>query len=236
LHLLGQWSPIAGTCLAAVGSLLVYATSDKPPKSVTSDHSQCGHSTNRLQPCPSQDTYPERSPDRTSNGHSTGSRDSTELRNMPTIEEPPTGSNEERETEQNAPGSVSNAGRGAVRKWLERASIYISDVAHDRLDTSGFPDRRAPTYPWVPGEEYRNTDIYITSNRYDTIREQQLRAASYAASATSTSGAERASPLQSPASPRPETSPLRVPVRQDTLTVPAPAHTSPRVGNQHGWN
>jgi hypothetical protein len=155
---------------------------------------------------------------------------------MPTIEEPPTGSNEERETEQNAPGSVSNAGRGAVRKWLERASIYISDVAHDRLDTSGFPDRRAPTYPWVPGEEYRNTDIYITSNRYDTIREQQLRAASYAASATSTSGAERASPLQSPASPRPETSPLRVPVRQDTLTVPAPAHTSPRVGNQHGWN
>jgi hypothetical protein len=193
-----------------------------------SDHSQCGRSGNQLQPYPSQDTYPERSPGRTSNEHSTGSRNSTELQNIPTIEEPG--------TQHNRPESVSNAGRGAVRRWLEKASIYISDAAHNSLDTSEFPDTRARRYPWVPGEEYRNNDIYRISTQYDTIREERSRVASYAASVTSTSGAEQTSPLQSPASPRPETSPVRALVRQDTLTVPAPAHTSPRMRNQHGWN
>jgi hypothetical protein len=216
--------------------LLVYATSDKPSKSVLSDHSQCGHTRNQLQHSPSPDADREHSPGRRSNERSTGSRISNELQNIPTIEEPPADSDEGLRIQQDTPESVSNAGRGAVRKWLERASIYISDVTHDRLDTSDFPDTRARRYPWVPGEEFRNTEIYRTSTQYDTIREQRSRAASYPPSIASTSGAEQVSPLPQPASPRPEPSPVRTPVRRDTLTVPAPAHTSPRLGNQHGWS
>jgi hypothetical protein len=160
---------------------------------------------------------------------------SNELQNIPTIEEPPIVPNQRQQSLQNNPEAVSSAGRGAVRKWLEKASIYISDAAHDSLDTSDFADRRARTYPAIPGEDLRNTELHRTSTQYDNIRERS-RAASYAPSTASASGIEGGPVSSAQTLSRSDTSPGRTPVRRDTLTVPAPAHTSPRLGNQQEWS
>lgn len=233
----GQWSPIAGTCLAAVGSLLVYVTSDKPPNSsqgAPDTHSQCDSSI-RAPHSPSQEIHRGRSPNRRSNEDFEQSQTSNELQLIPTIEEPPNSTTQRQPTPHHNPEAMSSGGRSTVRKLLEKVSNRISDVAHDSLDTSNFPGTHARQYPAIPGEDLRNTELYRTSTQYETIRERS-RAASFAPSIASASGIEGGPVSPTQASSRPETSPVRSPpMRSDTLTVPSPTHKSPRL-EKHEWD
>lgn len=237
----GQWSPIAGTCLAAVGSLLVYATSDKPSNitqgapDTYSDHSQC-HSSIRGQHSPSQ-IHRGRSPDRRSNEDFVRSQTSHDLQLTITVDEPPRNPIQGPQMPHHNPEAMSSAGAGrsTVRRLLEKVSDRISDVAHDRLDTSNFPGTYARQYPATPGEDLRNPELYRTSTQYETIRERS-RAASFAPSIASASGIEDDPDSPTQTSSRPEASPTGAPpVRRDTLTVPSPTHQSPRVGH-HEWS
>lgn len=119
--------------------------------------------------------------------------------------------------------SKSNAGRGKVRKWFEKASIYMSDAAHRELDVSDYHNEKARRYPWFPGEELKNEHIHRTSTNYE-----KKRAASHASSIRSAHEAEGSSPpppVEKVAQPdvRPDVSPDAinlVPQRRPTLEVP----------------
>lgn len=164
------------------------------------------------------------------------SSDPNALRTIPTIEEPDPKISPDEHIE-HAPVRVdtgkseSNAGRGKVRKWFEKAGIYMSDAAHRELDTSDYRDEKARRYPWIPGEELRNDIIHRTSTNYE-----KNRAASYASSIRSGREAEGSSTPPA-TSPRPDPSPdaiTRAPRRRSTLEVPPVAYHSPKSA-QREW-
>ncbi|KAF9691914.1 hypothetical protein EKO04_009864 [Ascochyta lentis] len=241
---IGQWSPIAGTLMAALGSLYVVWATDgdiiiygksKAPRSTSSqsDHSE--------QPPLRRGRAPtlQYSPTRTANEPEPCPRFSSDpnaLRIIPTITEPGRDSSPDEHIERVPADAVeprSNAGRGKVRSWLEKASIYMSDAAHRELDTSDYRDEKARRYPWIPGEELRNDIIHRTSTNYE-----KNRAASYASSTRSAREAEGSSPPPSDTSPRPDASPdaiTRAPQRRATLEVPPVAYHSPKPA-QHEWS
>lgn len=166
------------------------------------------------------------------------SNDQNALQTIPTITEPARGSSLDEHIEHvpvrvETAKSESNAGRGKVRNWFEKASVYMSDAAHRELDTSDYRDEKARRYPWIPGEELRNDIIYRTSTNYD-----KNRAASYASSIRSAHEAESASTQPADISQRPDNSPdaiIRAPVRRPTLEVPPVAYHSAKLP-QREWS
>jgi hypothetical protein len=124
-----------------------------------------------------------------------------------------------------------NAGRGKVRKWFEKAGMKMSDAAHRELDVSNYDNPKARRFPWIPGEELKNPDIYRTSSNYD---EKRKAASEYAASIRSARETSPGSPSTPPAEPlpRPESNPDAItpilPRRRSTLEVPPMAYHSPK--------
>ncbi|KAF2622995.1 hypothetical protein BU25DRAFT_350925 [Macroventuria anomochaeta] len=239
---IGQWSPIAGTVMAALGSLyIVWATDgdiiiyDKPkvPRSTSSQSDHSGRP-----PLPrGRSSTAQYSPTRTEQflRHSS---DPNALQTIPTITEPGRGSSPDEHIERvpvraDTAKSESNAGRGKVRKWFEKAGVYMSDAAHRELDVSDYRDEKARRYPWIPGEELKNKDIHRTSTNYD-----KNRAASYASSIRSAREAEGRSTPPAETSPQPDASPDAIsvaPRRWSTLEVPPLVHHSPKVP-QREWS
>jgi hypothetical protein len=151
---------------------------------------------------------------------------------IPTITEPGVEQIEQVETEdapQHETTDEPTAGRPRVRKWLTEAANKMGNAAHDKLDVSDYNDKKAHTFPEIPGEPWRNPVFEQTRIQYDQLREQNVRAEStYAASINSVSGQEGGStPPESHASPRLETRPKR----RDTLDVPTPIHKHHRTGS-----
>ena len=239
---LGQWSPIAGTIMAALGSLyILWSTSGddvpkgKPPnQSENSDSSRISRSSERQ---PSQ-RYPSPvylGPDRETGddlGIRSESPNAIEL--TPTITYP----DSERNT---GPASQAirqdthqldqpTAGRNRIRGWLTSAGNYLGDAAHERLDPDHERvDEETQRFPEVPGEILRNPDLERISRTYSQLREERANSV-YAASIMSSPALEGSAspaptsppPHQEP--PRPETSPSRQPKRRDTLEVPKGGH------------
>ena len=228
--------------MAAVGSLYIVWATDGDI--IIYDKSKAPRSTS------SQSDHSERPPlprGRSSTIHYSPTRieqfprfstDPNALQTIPTITEP--GCDSPNEHIEHAPvrtdttNPESSAGRGKVRKWFEKAAVYMSDAAHRELDVSDYRDEKARRYPWIPGEELKNKDIHRTSTNYD-----RNRAASYASSIRSAREAD------APPSPTVETSPRRTespdaitpvppPRRRSTLEVPPVAYHSPKAG-QREW-
>jgi hypothetical protein len=239
---LGQWSPIAGTIMAALGSLyILWSTSGddvpkgKPPnQSENSDSSRISRSSERQ---PSQ-RYPSPvylGPDRET-GDDLGIRSESPnvIELTPTITYP----DSERHT---GPASQAirqdthqldqpTAGRNRIRGWLTSAGNYLGDAAHERLDPDHERvDEETQRFPEVPGEILRNPDLERISRTYSQLREERANSV-YAASIMSSPALEGSAspaptsppPHQEP--PRPETSPSRQPKRRDTLEVPKGGH------------
>ncbi|KAF1923709.1 uncharacterized protein M421DRAFT_104303 [Didymella exigua CBS 183.55] len=221
---IGQWSPIAGTLMAALGSLyIVWATDgeiivyDKPkaPRSVSSqsNHSERPQTRGRS----STQQY---SPTRTTPGTETFPRLSSDL---DALQISITGASrapspdehiETVRTRTDTAKSDFNAGRGKVRNWFEKASVYMSDAAHRSLDVADYDNPKARRYPWIPGEELKNKHIHRTSTSY---AEKRRAASEYALSIAS---AREPSP-----SPPPDTSP-RLESDTDAITIVAPRRRS----------
>ncbi|CAO2658005.1 Nn.00g072650.m01.CDS01 [Neocucurbitaria sp. VM-36] len=226
---IGQWSPLAGTCLATMGSLyLLWAggedvTERSRTQYTNSEASRRSHSNERdLSPSRSSvlEQSPNRSDIRSASPHDIGL--------IPTI----TGPDLEHQQSDDARSCQSEptAGRNKVRKWFTSAANYMGNAAHEKLDVSGYNDEKAHRFPEIPGEDLRNPALERVSTQYSQLRKKNSRAGStYASSIASTSGAE-GSPTSKAlqGSPRPESSPTRVPARRATLEVPTPAHTHRR--------
>lgn len=228
----GQWSSIAGTTLAALGSLyLLWSTegdeaiTEKPRTHYTnSGLSHRGPSSER-----------HRSPARLSNfefptspsvENALGIRSTSPngMALVPTI----TANLDQEELNNTESGrGQPTAGRHTVRKWLNSAADYLGNAAHDKFDVSDYKNEKARGFPEVPGEVLRNPALERISTQYSRLREENSRAGStYAPSVASTSGIEGSSTPPPPKhdSPRPEASPTRKPKRRDTLEVPAQVH------------
>lgn len=67
--------------------------------------------------------------------------------------------------------------RSRVREWLRKGGSYsyMSDAAHQELNTTDYRNRKAYKYPTMPGEELKNSD---TEEQYKEDRKEQ-RARNY---------------------------------------------------------
>jgi hypothetical protein len=227
----GQWSPIAGTVLAAIGSLyLLWSTSgddtskdeEKPTtrhadsgslgRSRSSErHSSLGHS-------PAMAYSPKR--DAADNALRIRSESPNEISQIPTLTHPE--SDDQDDSSQDPQADQPTAGRHRVRKWLTTAGNKLGDAAHEKLDPDhDRKDDEMHKFPELPGEILRNPDLEQISRTYSRLREENANS-TYSASIMSTPGIESPPPTHD--SPRLHTSPSRQPKRRDTLEVPKEAH------------
>ncbi|KAJ8115038.1 hypothetical protein OPT61_g3215 [Boeremia exigua] len=250
---IGQWSPIAGTCMAAIGSLYVYWSKgeafvtygdqkDSPkPTSSHSEHSEKPFPSRGLstdEPCsPTQvrsndDMFQRRSSERneiqpvfTITGADDDSNSVQHIERLP--DEP--NANIQNEPARKS-GARSNAGRNRVRDWLENASVRMSEATHRELDTKEHKNKKAYKYPMIPGEDKVNEDFDDTSKQFTKLRDQ--RVASSASSIRSSIGEGPSSPPPAGVTrSRTNTNPdaITVVARRDTLEVPELAYHSPKL-------
>ncbi|KAF2853558.1 hypothetical protein T440DRAFT_389978 [Plenodomus tracheiphilus IPT5] len=239
---IGQWSPIAGTLLAALGSLYLLWASDDKNGFTEKSRLQYDESSPRLQ---SDNSRQQQSPNLLAVTHNNPGRHSgenalgirspspTDIGLITTITHPES-VNEHREhvSEARQNEELPTAGRQRVRRWFNAAGDYWANAAHEKLDVSDFNDPRAHRFPEIPGEIFRNPLLEQISRDYTQRREDRANS-TYAASIISTPGLEQVNtPPPTVESPRPETSPSRKPKRRDTLEVPTPAHLHRRNGSQ----
>lgn len=228
---IGQWSPIAGTLVAALGSLYLLLASDEDSgvteKSRLKDEESCPRpqsANNERRPSP---TLLSVNLGRVSRENALGIRSPSpnEIGRIPIITHPESvNEHHEHAPEPRQNENLPTAGRQRVRRWLNAAGDYWADAAHEKLDVSDFNDPKAHRFPEIPGEILRNPLLEQTSRDYTQRREDRANS-TYAASITSTPGLEQVNtPPQTHEIPRPETSPSRKPKRQATLEVPRPAH------------
>lgn len=243
-NLVGQWSPIAGTLMAALGSLyIVWATDGEiivydKSKAPRSESSQSSHS--ERPPMRGRSSTQQYSPTRTTPRTETFPRLSSDLN---ALQISVTGASRAPSPDEHietvrartdTAKSEFNAGRGKVRKWFEKASVHMSDAAHRELDVSDYDNPKARRYPWIPGEELKNQHIHRTSTNYE---EKRRAASEYASSIRS---AREPSPSTPPTetSPQPDPNPDAItvapPRRRSTLEVPPIAYHSPKPA-QHGF-
>ncbi|KAH6643107.1 hypothetical protein C7974DRAFT_409603 [Boeremia exigua] len=243
---IGQWSPIAGTCMAALGSLYVYWSKEEvfvtygdqkdltKPMSSHSGHSDRPPLSRRRsseEPCsPTQarantEMLQRRSSERnelqpifTFTGADNESIQPEFIERLP-------------ETDQldvpQSPGSRSSAGRGRVRDWLESTSVRLSEATHRELDTKEHKNKKAYKYPMIPGEDRVNEDFDITSKQFT---EKRLQRVASSASSIRSNGEGPSTPSAIVGRARADTGDAIAPVqRQDTLEVPAVAYHSPKL-------
>jgi len=234
----GQWSPIAGTILAALGSLYILwstggdeAVQEKPGHHYENSGSSRPSRSSERRPSPRPPSSVDCNPKRISEtGLGIRSESPIAMELIPTITHP--GSEHPHPSPSSYDGQQDNtqtdqptAGRNVVRKWLTSAGNYLGDAAHEKLDTEHVSnDEDTHKFPEVPGEILRNPDLERISRTYSKLREERENSV-YAASIASTSGIEGSTsppPIQD--SPRPEISPVRPPARRATLEVPKEVH------------
>jgi len=233
---IGQWSPISGTLLAALGSLYLLWYSDgkndfteKPsPRYDNPSPLRRSHSSER-QISPSRQPNTDNTAGRYIGENALGIRSPSpnEIGLIPTITHPESEIDHREHVSQKSRG-LPTAGRQRIRRWFTAAGDSWANAAHQKLDVSDYNDAKAHRFPEVPGEILRNPDLERTSRQYSQLREERA-SSTYAASIISTPGLDSvATPPPILESPRLETSPIQQPKRRDTLEVPAPTHTHRR--------
>lgn len=245
---IGQWAPLVGSGLAALGSLYLLLSSDQPEldeKGKAVVH-HCNCSTHHT----STSVSPSSTPLATPAIRRSSSKD--ERRSLEEIEIVPSTSSPVVRTQTKRSWTQSDVGnRRKVANVLSNIGNYIGTAAQDRFDDSEFKHGKAVDYPELPGEGYRNPGLGLIRREYNQPRDETRpsRAPSFI-SITGYEGSIRGvSPQpQSPRSPstsRPHastmpsristelqnpTSTSSVPLdrgrkpRRDTLEVPSPIH------------
>jgi hypothetical protein len=244
----GQWSPIAGTCMAALGSLYVYWTEGEnfvtyggqeeehaKPNSSHSDPSETSK-VSMEEPC---------SPTQVSHTFETAHRPSNEGTNLqPTVTI--TGADDDgnsvhhiedvnnantRPAPEAPPIRKSITARSVVRNRLDRISSQMSETAHRELDTREHKNKKAYKYPMSPGEDLKNEQFHETSEQYKKLRIQRVNSSASSIRSSNGEGPSTtpAGTTPGPMRPRTNTDPdaIRPVVRKDTLEVPEAAYHSP---------
>jgi hypothetical protein len=240
----GQWAPIAGTGLAALGSLYLLLAADVEAlkkgenPGVPTQHCNCSHhhhsseSGDGLRITPAD---PPTSPPMQEIGHGlftastnqtvisiadTHRGSSTELDRTMTR---PTRS-DTHQTRQSTAADV--GGRRKVANALLQFGKYFDNAARDWMDNSEFQRGQASHWPEVPGERNRNPEIFVTMEKYNPShdgnsihepRRPRSRSASFTGSVTSGRAFD-----SRPATPRSSSpSPSLVSGRPHSNTLPA---------------
>lgn len=161
--LVGQWAPIAGTTLAALGSLYLLFASDSDPdlKENASKH-HCN--------CPNNDDSPSSPKPRSSIEQGMA----TELELV--ISTPRTSLGVVVSTPSQAPldanhqKTVDAGSRRKVAHTLTAIGNYLGTVAHDQYE-SEFKRGKALDWPEIPGEVNRNKALLQIREQYNQARE-----------------------------------------------------------------
>ncbi|RAR12281.1 hypothetical protein DDE83_004169 [Stemphylium lycopersici] len=248
---LGQWSPIAGTIMAALGSLYILWSSsdeDDPPEkrpvqrghTNSSVHSQSSNQWPSQRSAHSPDRWPRNyNMEGASQSNALGIRSESpnDIALIPTITHTRSDINHFEDISQGTrqddhQDDQPTAGRHKVRRWLTAAGDYLGDAAHEKLDLEHkHNENEVRAFPEVPGEGLRNPALESTSKTYERMREARA-SSTYSPSIRSTSDiGGKSSPPPVNESPRPETSPIRPPKRRATLEVPKEVH---RRSESHG--
>ena len=215
---IGQWAPIVGTSLAALGSLYHLLAVDMD---AVKKKSMQEASTGLI----------------TVSSHSVATPGAPEMRRSISNESGGTPSERMPTTHPLAP--VQDVGnRRKVAKALTEIHNYLGTAAHDRFDDSAFKRGKALDFPEIPGEEHRNRALPQIREQYNLSRDvegnvtpEQRSRASFTGSIASGSDVEistmsvvgAASPqsLQSPYSPSPLPQLQTAPGRQHASSMPA---------------
>ncbi|KAJ4393627.1 hypothetical protein N0V93_002840 [Gnomoniopsis smithogilvyi] len=190
----GQWAPIVGTGLAAMGSLYALLAADgegmdESTCAEISHHCNCPHHPNndgRSVKIPPQAHIEDRNNTNGSNhgGRSMGRRQTYESSTMPSPTRQMTRTTTRRTSDQGASprgtfttlGTVANAEGGSRRK-VARAFELIGDKlgtpAPDTFDDSEFLTGRAADFPTVPAEEQRNAELPQIMASYNPPRDSE---------------------------------------------------------------
>lgn len=174
----GQWAPIVGTGLAAVGSLYLLLKSDGN-STVEGVCKHCAHHTNRS---PSSrdsrslrdsvdDSDRTRSPhvpvDRSATMSSSANDGMSPLRpSFTTLSRYLTGHASQATTVRSDVG-----GRRKVARMFHAVGKSFNSAAYEMMGTSGFEPTRAGDFPEIPGEANRNRKLKRIRERYNPPRD-----------------------------------------------------------------
>ncbi|PSN59383.1 hypothetical protein BS50DRAFT_579978 [Corynespora cassiicola Philippines] len=213
---IGQWGPIAGTILAALGSLYLLLTGNTEEETTPPDytshyvhHCNCSHHDRAIPTIVSDDR-------RSSSDPCVNERIS-DVENHCGEMVPP--ARQQEEMLERTPTMAAAESRRRVAKLLTAAGNYLGTAAHDKLDLSSF-NREARDFPEIPGERMRNKNIAETQRQYAEILNRS-RAVSMAGSIHSATIEGSSSSVRNP-SLNAESDRDRSTVRRDTLEVPSP--------------
>ncbi|KAJ4295637.1 hypothetical protein N0V90_007650 [Kalmusia sp. IMI 367209] len=230
----GQWGPIAGTVLAALGSLYVLVMQgeeeDEPTSNREIHECTCQNGLQRLptftvHSIQSNDDYPSSQTSSDDNGADTHPRRSHDSG--------VTNSTHPRRSFTTDPG-----GRRRVAEKLQKAADRLGSAAHNKFDANAYNNSKAREFPEIPGEEQRNPDLDEYKRQFSRRRDVVLREESSRAVSPSTStftfpemdngpySSPHGSPILTLGEGQFSESPERMPTRRSTLEVPSPTHTS----------
>ncbi|KAF1966854.1 hypothetical protein BU23DRAFT_485343 [Bimuria novae-zelandiae CBS 107.79] len=211
----GQWGPIAGTVLAALGSLYVLFMTEEENQTGSSrggGECTCG---SHLRPIVTVEDDSDDAP-----SHISLSDDGTDLHLRRSHD---TGATETTHPRR----STDPGGRRKVREMLQKAGDKLGSAAHNKYDERAYNNSRAREFPEIPGEAQRNPELLELKRQYSirrdvVLREESSRAASPSATASTFPDFD-GSPTTSPVLGQGQfsESPERITTRRDTLEVPS---------------
>lgn len=208
---IGQWAPIVGTVLAALGSLYVLGMHPQSSKSASSSssngsiHSQNSpqHGLNTQPSTPEHielQTYP---PPRHSGDfgdmgsrhniihespmqqHATNSPETVATRQMTSPTNPASSPDLERnptnDSDADADVRSDAGGRRKMARMIKNMGRYMGTPAPDLFDDSEFKRGRAQDFPEIPGEATRNPDLGQIRQQYNPPRDDSEEEAAGAA-------------------------------------------------------
>ena len=213
----GQWGPIAGTVLAALGSLYVLImTGGEEEREASRSTAECTCG-NHLRPVLTIEQDSDGSPSQISLDDN-----STDTPYRPSHDTDHTQSNR----------SVDPGRRRRIAGMLQKAGDKLGSAAHNKYDAKQYNASAAREFPEIPGEAQRNPELTELKRQYSlrrdvVLREESSRAASPAATASTFpefDGSVSASPVLGRGGF--SESPERIPTRSDTLEIPSSTHLS----------
>ncbi|KAJ5098296.1 hypothetical protein N7532_005297 [Penicillium argentinense] len=221
---IGQWAPIVGTALAAVGSLYLLLTADMDAEQNQKADQEAPSNAESGNPETIIGQYydpdsPDNSPRHSSAGNDDRrSEDVTRTMTSTTISQ-----RIPRTTTNHSEISVDPGGRRIVARWLNFLSMQMAAKAHDQFQDSGFHAKERSTFPEVPGEEFRNNRLPDFHKAYSNSPIPRSRASSFIGSESSNGEGNSRIPvdiarhlsLPGPSSSRPVTRP------QHAYTLPS---------------
>ncbi|KAF4766633.1 hypothetical protein N7455_005702 [Penicillium solitum] len=204
---IGQWAPIVGTVLAALGSLYLLLSADI--EAAGKEDGQQAEIT--VGKCPNCDCAVS----------DTGSSSRRESRTSAERQDPDIEMTAiRRPTTNQTTGTQPDLGRRKVARFLMAASAIMTTKAHNQIEKTGFKPEAKTTYPETPGERYKNSDLQKQRDEYkrSSTPDNRSRAASFISSRGSVDNGEGSSR-------RP-----RSPTRR---SVPTPAISRPKSRQAH---